>query len=121
MKYRVLSVAILLSLVAVVSVVTQQRQAGLPTVASAQVGDAITRIKAEGLQRSRVLALYRTITDEFGARLTGSPAHKQAANWAVERLKEFGLANPHLEPYEFGHGWQVDGISVEMTQPGYQR
>ena len=81
----------------------------------------IARIKAEGLQRSRVLALYRTITDEFGARLTGSPAHKAAANWANERFKEFGLANPHLEPYEFGHGWQVDGISVEMTEPRYQR
>lgn len=83
--------------------------------------DMVARIKAEGLQRSRVLALYRTLTDDIGARLTGSPAHVQAARWSQERFKEFGMANPHLEPYEFGRGWEVDGISVEMTEPRYQR
>jgi len=83
--------------------------------------DIVARIKAEGLQRSRVLALYRTLTDDIGARLTGSPAHVQAARWAQERFKEFGMTNPHLEPYEFGRGWEVDGISVEMTEPRYQR
>jgi hypothetical protein len=84
-------------------------------------GDMVARIKTEGLQRSRAMVLYRYLTDDVGARLTGSPAHKQAANWAVDRFREFGLANPHLEPYEFGHGWQTEGISVEMTEPRYQR
>jgi hypothetical protein len=80
----------------------------------------IARIRTEGLQRSRALALYRTLTDEFGARLTGSPAHVQAARWARDRFMEFGLANPHLEPYEFGRGWQLEHLSVEMTEPRYQ-
>jgi carboxypeptidase Q len=88
-------------------------------VATQQPGDMVARIKAEGLQRSKALALYRTLTDDFGARLTGSPAHKQAANWARDRFMEFGLANPHLEPYEFGRGWQLEHISVEMTEPRY--
>ena len=79
----------------------------------------IARIRTEGLQRSRALALYRTLTDEFGARLTGSPAHVQAARWARDRFMECGLANPHLEPYEFGRGWQLEHISVEMTEPRY--
>ena len=30
-----------------------------------------------------------------------------------------GLANPHLEPYEFGRGWQLEQVSVEMTEPRY--
>ena len=30
-----------------------------------------------------------------------------------------GLANPHLEPFEFGRGWQLDHISVAMTEPRY--
>jgi len=94
---------------------------GITTSFTQQAGDMVARIKGEGLQRSRAMVLYRYLTDDIGARLTGSPAHKQAANWAVDRFKEFGLANPHLEPYEFGHGWQVDGISVEMTEPRYQR
>ncbi len=89
--------------------VTQQRDSG----------DMLARIRAEGLQRSRALALYRTLTDEIGARLTGSPAHVRAANWARDRFMEWGLTNPHLEPYEFGHGWELEHISVEMTEPRY--
>src|SRR5215831_19403732 len=84
-------------------------------------GEMVARIKGEGLQRSRAMVLYRYLTDDVGARLTGSLAHKQAVNWAVDRFREFGLANLHLEPYEFGHGWQTNGISVEMTEPCYQR
>ena len=87
----------------------------------ADAADIVARIKTEGLQRSRALALYRTVTDEFGARLTGSPAHILAARWARDRFAEFGLANPHLEPWEFGRGWEVDQLSVEMTEPRYQR
>ena len=107
---RVLSVAAVLLSLAVMPALTQQRDAG----------DMIARIRTEGLQRSRALALYRTLTDEIGARLTGSPAHVQAARWARDRFMEFGLANPHLEPYEFGRGWQLEHISVEMDAPRYQ-
>jgi hypothetical protein len=81
--------------------------------------DVLARIRAEGLQRSRASALYRTLTDEIGARLTGSPAHLQAARWARDRFAEWGLANPQLEPYEFGRGWQLEHVSVEMTEPRY--
>ena len=109
MKRRVVVVAGLLLLLLVVSTATQQRDGG----------DVLARIRAEGLQRSRALALYRTLTDEIGARLTGSPAHVRAANWARDRFMEWGPTNPHLEPYEFGRGWQLEHISAEMTEPRY--
>ena len=104
---RVSFVAALLLSLAVVPASTQQ------------AGDMVARIKAEGLQRSRALALYRTLTDDIGARLTGSPSHKRAADWARDRFMEFGLTNPHLEPYEFGRGWELEHLSVEMTEPRY--
>jgi carboxypeptidase Q len=108
MRRTVSMAAVVMVSVALASVLTQQR-----------TEDAVARIRAEGLQRSRALALYRTLTDEIGARLTGSPAHKQAANWARDRFLEWGLANPHLEPYEFGRGWQLEQISAAMTAPRY--
>lgn len=77
------------------------------------------RIKEEGLQRSRAQELYLTLSDVIGARLTGSPSHVQAARWARERLTEYGLANPRLEPFRFGRGWSLEKISVEMTSPRY--
>src|SRR5215471_12906723 len=109
MRRRVVFVAALILPLLGVSTATQQRDGG----------DMLARIRAEGLQRSRALTLYRTLTDDIGARLTGSPAHVRAANWARDRFMEWGLANPHLEPYEFGRGWQLDKISVEMTEPRY--
>lgn len=81
--------------------------------------DIVGRIRSEGLQRSQALALYRTLTDELGARLTGSPAHLTAARWARDRFAQWGLANSHLEPFEFGRGWSLEKISVEMTSPRY--
>jgi hypothetical protein len=109
-RYRVFALALaLVLLLGVARPSTQQRDAG----------DMVARIRTEGLQRSRVLLLYRTLTDDIGARLTGSPAHLQAARWALDRFVEWGLANPHLEPYEFGRGWQLEHVSVEMTEPRY--
>jgi hypothetical protein len=43
----------------------------------------------------------------------------QAARWARERLAEWGLANPRLEPFRFGRGWSLEKIAVEMTAPRY--
>jgi hypothetical protein len=91
----------------------------LPSGQQPSPADMLGRIRAEGLQRSHALAMYRTLTDEIGARLTGSPAHIRAARWANERFTEWGLENPHLEPYEFGRGWQLEHVSVEMTGPRY--
>ncbi len=109
MLRRLFAAAVLLLLVGAGSALTQQRA----------TGDMVGRIRTEGLQRSRALVLYRTLTDEIGARLTGSPAHVQAARWARDRFMEWGLTNPHLEPYEFGRGWQLEQISVAMTTPRY--
>ena len=109
MHRRIWFVLVSTLLIAVALASGQQRDAG----------DVLARIRAEGLQRSGALALYRTLTDEIGARLTGSPAHLQAARWARDRFAEWGLANPQLEPYEFGRGWQLEHVSVEMTEPRY--
>jgi len=81
--------------------------------------DLLARIRSEGLQHSRALAMYRMLTDDIGARLTGSPAHMQAARWALDRFTEWGLTNPHLESWDFGRGWQLEKVSVEMTEPRY--
>ena len=57
----------------------------------------IAAIKAEGLRDTEATVLFLTLMDTIGPRLTGSPAHVQAARWAVERLKAWGLDNPRLE------------------------
>src|ERR1044072_4883606 len=102
-----------------VRVVSVLLAAGTVLAQQRDTADMVARIRSEGQQRSRALSLYRTLTDEIGARLTGSPAHVQAANWGRDRFAEWSLATPHLEPYEFGPGWQVEHLAVEMTEPRY--
>ncbi len=68
--------------------------------------DAVYRIKDEGLQRSKVMEIESYLTDVYGPRLTGSPEIREAADWAQKTMKEWGLANVHLETWPFGRGWQ---------------
>jgi carboxypeptidase Q len=62
--------------------------------------DAIYRIKDEGLQRSNVMEIESYLTDVYGPRLTGSPNMKEAAEWAQKTMKDWGLANVHLESWQ---------------------
>jgi carboxypeptidase Q len=79
----------------------------------------LTRIREEGLHRSQAHAMFATLTDQFGPRLTGSPAHKQAAEWARDRMRDFGLDKARLEPWRFGRGWTLEYLAVEMAAPRY--
>src|SRR5215213_5469183 len=81
--------------------------------------DILERIQEEGLKRSQVGPLFDMLTVNIGPRLTGSPAHKRAAEWARERLAFFGLSNARLEPWTFGRGWTLDRLTVEMIEPRY--
>lgn len=95
----------------------------LPT-GSVQAQEAIDRyivakIRDEGLNRSQVHSTFTHFTEEIGPRLTASPAYKAAAEWAQAKLKEWGLANPRLESWEFGRGWTLDKFSIEMIEPRY--
>jgi carboxypeptidase Q len=82
--------------------------------------DAITRLRAEGLEQSEVMETLWYLTDRYGPRLTNSPMQREAAEWAVQRLQEFGLENVHLEAWgEFGLGWSTQRCVVEMTVPSY--
>ena len=79
----------------------------------------VARIRDEGLNRSRVLDSFDHITNVIGPRLTGSPAYKQAADWATAQLKEYGLAGVHQESWPFGRGWTLEGFTLEMTAPRF--
>ena len=79
----------------------------------------MTKIRDEGLNRSQVLAIFEHFTEAIGPRLTGSPAAKAADDYAVETLKQWRISNAHLEPWEFGRGWQLEKSSIELVDPRY--
>jgi hypothetical protein len=79
---------------------------------------AIAKIRKEGRERSHVLRTLHQLTDVHGPRLTGSPNHKAAAEWALGQLRAWGLENAHLEPWEFGHpGWLNERFAGYIVSP----
>jgi carboxypeptidase Q len=88
--------------------------------AQSQTGDpTLAKIRAEGLEHSQVSPVFDMLTVNIGPRLTASPAHKRAAEWARDRLASYGLNNARLEPWKFGRGWTLEKLTVEMVEPRY--
>jgi hypothetical protein len=79
----------------------------------------IAKIRDEGLNRSQVLKTFEHFTEAIGPRLTGSPAAKAADDYAVGLLKDWGISNAHLDPWQFGRGWQLERSIIELTEPRY--
>jgi hypothetical protein len=91
----------------------------LPAAAPAQDASTLARIRDEGMNRSRVLELFDHLTNVIGPRLTGTPAFKQSVDWSAATLKQFGVANVHLEAWPFGPGWTLEQQTLEMVAPRY--
>ena len=76
------------------------------------------RIRKEGRDNSQIMRTVHVLTDVYGPRLTGSPNHKAAAEWAIKRMTEWGFENAHLEPWDFGHpGWANERASGFIVSP----
>ncbi len=93
----------------------------LPCRRTDRVGIArvLADIRREGLERSQVMTAFDQFVTVIGPRLTGSPAHKAAADWATTTLTSWGLSDAQLEPWEFGRGWVLDRQVIEMIEPRY--
>jgi len=81
----------------------------------------LTRIKHQAFQNSQVMDDLFYLTDVYGPRLTNSPGHRQAAEWVMKRLRDYGLQNVHEEPWgPFGQSWRLTYFSAHLLEPQYQ-
>lgn len=82
---------------------------------------AIAKIRAEGLEHSKVMDIAFHLTDVSGNRLTTSPGYFRAANYAKDALAGWGLQNAMLDPWgEFGKGWELQKSYLAITAPYYR-
>jgi carboxypeptidase Q len=78
----------------------------------------IHQIKDEGFNNSKVMEIMSYLTDVYGPRLTNSPDIKEAAAWTTSKMKEWQLANVHLEQWgPFGRGWSNERFSAQVISP----
>ena len=81
----------------------------------------ISKIKKEGFERSKVMTTLSMLTDVYGPRLTNSPNHKKAAEYAKATLESYGLQNVRIDYWgtEFGRGWELKKFSLQGLEPVY--
>jgi len=82
----------------------------------------VQKIRHEAFgQNSKVMDSAFYMTDVYGPRLTGSPNAKAAGEWAVGKLKEWGLSNAKMETWgPFGRGWSCSRFTAMMKEPEFQ-
>lgn len=90
----------------------------LPILAQNGSDDLLARIRTEATERSQIMKTMHMFTDLYGPRLTGSPNHKAAADWAVKQMTAWGFDNAHLEPWNFNHpGWLNERLTAHIISP----
>lgn len=77
---------------------------------------SVAKLIAAEQDSSRVMEILSYISDVYGPRLTWSPAFKNAAEWAMDEMRAFGLSNVHLESWTpVGKGWELKGYSANVV------
>ena len=103
---RVIALSLILSLLS------------MPVLAQNGNTDLLSRIRKEAMEHSQIMKTMHMLTDVYGPRLTGSPNHKNAAEWAIKQMTAWGLENSHLEPWDFGHpGWLNERLTAHILSP----
>ena len=76
------------------------------------------KIRKEEAANSQVMRTLHFLADVYGPRLTGSPSHKAAAEWAVKTMTGWGMVNGKLEPWDWNKpGWANEFLSVHAVSP----
>lgn len=78
------------------------------------------QIKVEAFENSKVMDHLQNISDRYGPRLTASPEWEEAAQWVMQQMKGWGLANVHEEKWgPFGRSWSLESCNLDMITPRY--
>jgi carboxypeptidase Q len=77
----------------------------------------VSLIRQEALQRSQAIEHVWWLSEVYGPRVTGTPGFAAASDWAMARLREWGLSDVRQERFAFGQGWEIERFSATMIEP----
>ena len=75
------------------------------------------KVIAEVKAKAELKANMQHLCDVIGPRVTGSANLEKANRWAAEKMKEYGLTNVKLEPWEIPVAWERGTVSFKMVEP----
>jgi carboxypeptidase Q len=80
---------------------------------------AVAKLRSTVLATSQALETVRSLTDEAGPRLSGSPGNNVAVAWALREMGGAGLVKVHAEPCAVPH-WERGEERGEIVEPSPQ-
>ena len=92
----------------------------LPGPLTGQVSSSETptdRILAEVSRSPSLEENLRTLCDEIGGRLPGTPSMRRAVEWSVEAFRKAGADSVHTESFEIPNSWQEGETHIEVLSP----
>lgn len=78
---------------------------------------ALVKIAGEGMLDSHAYQYLTELSDDVGARVTGSPQAQKAIEWGLAKMKAIGLENVHAEKWQLWRGWTRGTAEAEMLTP----
>jgi len=78
---------------------------------------AMVKIEGEGMMDSHAFQYLTELSDDIGARVTGSPSERKAEEWGAAKMKAMGLENVHTEKYQLWRGWTRGTAQGELLEP----
>jgi carboxypeptidase Q len=78
---------------------------------------ALVKIAGEGSMDSHAYQYLTELSDEIGARVTGSPAAGKAVDWGLAKMKSIGLQNVRAEKWTMWKGWDRGHAEAELLEP----
>ena len=82
---------------------------------------ALTAVAGAGTMETHTYEYLEELSDDIGARVTGSPAAAQAVAWGVDKMKAIGLENVHTEPWKISRGWTRISADAELVAPIHRK
>ena len=82
---------------------------------------ALTAVAGAGTMDTHTYQYLSELSDDIGARVTGSPEAGRAIEWGAEKMKAIGLENVHTEPWELSRGWTRISADAEIESPIHRR
>jgi carboxypeptidase Q len=86
-------------------------------VADDSTKSSLVKIAGSGAMDSRAFQFLAELSDEVGARVTGTPEGQKAIDWGIAKMKSVGLENVHTEKYSMWKGWTRGTAEAQMLAP----
>src|SRR5258708_22270045 len=82
---------------------------------------AFAAVAGAGTMENDDYEFLRELSDDIGARVTGSPEAAKAIAWGIEKMKTVGLENVHTESWQLFRGWTRISADAELVSPVHRK